>query len=96
MLDYGDRAVEKMGRAMSKGKITALLLTTLVLNLSASACAGMTSQGPLEQKRAAENQTPASEELTAKKNEEFAEHEEKTAREERLAREKTEKTPQGQ
>jgi hypothetical protein len=96
MLDYGVRTIEKMGRAMSKGKIAALLLTILVLNLSASACAGITSQGPLEQERAAENQMPATEELTAKKSREFAEHQEKTAREERLMREKTEQTPQGQ
>ena len=96
MLDYGVRAIEKMGRAMSKGKIAALLLTILVLNLSASACAGITSQGPLEQQRPAENQMPATEELTAKKSREFAEHQEKTAREERLMREKTEQTPQGQ
>lgn len=95
MLDYGVRVIEKMGRAISKGKIAALLLTILVLNLSASACAGITSQGPLEQKRAAENQMPATEELTAKYNREFAEHQEKTAREERLMREKTEQTPQG-
>ncbi|MDQ3834758.1 MAG: hypothetical protein M3315_14260 [Actinomycetota bacterium] len=96
MLDYGVRAIEKMGRAMSKGKIAALLLTILVLNLSTSACAGITSQGPLEQQRPAENQMPATEELTAKKSREFAEHQEKTAREERLMREKTEQTPQGQ
>jgi hypothetical protein len=80
---------------MSKGKIVALLLTIFVLNVSVSACAGMTSQGPEEQKRAAENQMPASEELTAKKNEEFAEDQEKTAREERLKLEKTERVPQG-
>lgn len=96
MLDYGDRVVEKMGRAMSKGKIAALLLTILVLTLSASACAGMTSQGPEEQKRPAENQMPASKELTAKKSREFAEEQEKTAREARVEREKTEHTPQGQ
>jgi uncharacterized membrane protein len=78
----------------NKGKISALLLTILVLNLSA--CAGMTSQGPLEQKRPAEIQQPASVELTEKKNEEFAKQQEETAREERVNREKTEETPQAQ
>jgi len=45
---------------MSKGKIAVFLLTVLVL-LSAMACAGYTSQGPQEQQRPAENQTPAQE-----------------------------------
>lgn len=49
---------------MSRGRIFVLLLTLLVLNLSVVSCAGMTSQGPAEQKRPAENQKPATEETT--------------------------------
>ena len=46
---------------MSTGKIAALLLVVLVLNLSAGACSWFTSQGSQEQLRPAENQSPAEE-----------------------------------
>jgi hypothetical protein len=73
---------------MSRVKITMLLVALLILYLLATACAGMTSQGPLEQKRPAEIQQPASVELTEKtSNAKLAQFEEKTAREE--AEEKT-------
>jgi hypothetical protein len=45
---------------MSRGK-TAGLLTMLILNLGMVACTGVTSQGPQEQERPAENQNPAQE-----------------------------------
>ncbi len=45
---------------MSRGKTAVLLFTILILNLGVVAC-GFTSQGPQEQKRAAENQNPAQE-----------------------------------
>ena len=68
---------------MSRAKITVLLVAMLILHLVTTACTGMTSQGPLEQKRPAEIQQPASVELTEKtSNAKLAQFEEKTARQE--------------
>ena len=49
---------------MSKGKLAALLLTVLVLDLGASAC-GAASQGPTD-RRPAENQSPAKQDAIEK------------------------------
>ncbi len=78
---------------MSRDKIAALLLTILALSLSA--CAGMTSQGPLEQQRPAELQNPAEEDVK-EKNIDVAHHEEKTATEEQLRQEETEAEQQSE
>jgi flagellar basal body-associated protein FliL len=48
---------------MSKAKIVVLLFAILILILSVVAC-GFTSQGSQEQKRPAENQSPAEEDKT--------------------------------
>ena len=57
---------------MSKGKLSALLLTVLVLNLGAGAC-GAPFQGPTDQ-RPAESQGPAQQDAT-EKNEQPSEKE---------------------
>ncbi len=50
---------------MSKGKISTLLLTVLILNLGANACGADPSQGPTDQ-RPAESQSPAQQDATEK------------------------------
>lgn len=79
---------------MSRGKIAVLLLVVLVLSLSVAGCAGLTSQGPQEQKRPAESQeTPGEEEITEATMHNPAKAMEKTGKGE--AGEKTEEQEKG-
>ena len=63
---------------MSRGKIAALLLAMLILNLTGGACL---SQGTQEQNRPAESQNSA-EEDAKEENKEIAKEMEKTGKEE--------------
>ena len=63
---------------MGRGKIAALLLTVLILNLTGSACF---SQGTQEQNRPAESQNSA-EEDAKEENKDIAKEMEETAKEE--------------
>jgi hypothetical protein len=56
VLTYGNRSTRRGSQAMSKAKITVLLLVILILSMSVTAC-GFTSQGSQEQNRPAENQS---------------------------------------
>ncbi len=51
---------------MSKGKISALLLTALVLNLGANACGTGPSQGPTDQRPAQQDATEKNEQPSEK------------------------------
>lgn len=66
---------------MSRGKTVVLLLVVLILGLSVPAC-GFTSQGPREQERPAENQSPATQDRTEEPLVNPAETMEETATEE--------------
>ncbi len=73
---------------MSRGKIAALLLAMLILNLTGGACL---SQGTQEQNRPAESQNSA-EEDAKEENKEIAKEMEKTGKEEEIeARKEAEK-----